>query len=95
MFNAAYEYTEMYPQMLEQAQKDKHKAQRMFRLALAAERVHATLWKKALDAVINGKDLEEMEIWVCPICGFVECGSHPPDKCPICGIPSSKFIKAV
>ena len=88
-----FEYSEMYPPMLQQAVADKHKAQRMFRLALAAEHVHADLWKKALDAVESGKDLEEMDIWVCPICGFVECGSHPPDKCPICGAVSSKFIK--
>jgi len=89
-----YEYTEMYPSMLEQAQTDNHKAQRMFRLALSAERIHAELWKKALEAVSCGKDLEEMDIWVCPVCGFVECGPRAPEKCPICGLPGLKFMKA-
>lgn len=89
-----YEYTEMYPPMLEQAEKDKHKAAYMFRLALAAEHVHAELWKKAREAVLAGKDMEDTEIWVCPVCGFVECGPHPPERCPICGTPASKFAKS-
>ena len=90
-----YEYTEMYPPMLEQAEKDKHKAQRMFRLALAAERVHADLWRKAREACLAGKDLETMDIWVCPVCGFVECGPRAPASCPICGAAAERFIKAV
>ena len=31
--------------------------------------------------------------WVCPICGYVHEGPEPPEKCPVCKVPGSKFIK--
>ena len=46
-----YEFTEMYPPMLEQAEADDHKAKRMFKYATEAEAVHAKLYKLALEAV--------------------------------------------
>jgi len=52
-----YEYTEMYPPMLDQAEKDAHKAKRMFKYAVDAEDVHAQLYKLALAAAEAGKDL--------------------------------------
>ena len=39
-----YEYTEMYPPMLKQAEADGHKATRMFGFAVKAEAVHANLY---------------------------------------------------
>jgi rubrerythrin len=33
-----------------------------------------------------------MEVFLCPVCGDVEFGV-PPDRCPICGAPASKFGK--
>jgi len=85
-----YEFKEMYPPMLEQAEKDGHKAKTMFRLAVKAEEVHARLYSKALAAVEAGKDLEGAEIYLCPVCGHIEMGK-PGDKCPICGLPPEKF----
>ncbi|MGL5675830.1 MAG: NADH peroxidase [Cellulosilyticaceae bacterium] len=32
-----------------------------------------------------------MKKYVCTICGYVHEGNNPPDKCPICNAPSSKF----
>ena len=29
--------------------------------------------------------------YVCPVCGYVYVGENPPEKCPQCGIPGSKF----
>lgn len=29
--------------------------------------------------------------WVCPICGYIFEGEAPPEKCPQCGAPGSKF----
>lgn len=86
-----YEYTEMYPPMLEQAQADKHTAVRMFAMALKAEEVHAGLYKKALEAVSQGNDLTETEFYLCPVCGHIEFGS-PPENCPICGTPAERFV---
>lgn len=85
-----YEYTEMYPPMLEKAQADGHAATRMFGLAVKAEEVHAQLYTKALGAVKQGKDLTETEFYLCPVCGHIEVGK-PTDNCPICGTPAGKF----
>ncbi len=87
-----YEYTEMYPPMLQQAEADGHKAKRIFGYAVKAEEVHARLYKLALEAVQRGEDLTETEFYLCPVCGHIEFGS-PPQSCPICGTPAAKFVQ--
>ena len=34
-----------------------------------------------------------MAKFVCPVCGYVHEGDAPPERCPQCGVPGSKFIK--
>jgi len=85
-----YEYTKMYPPMLEQALADGHRAKIMFGLAVKAEEVHAQLYSAALAAIESGKDLEGAEIYLCPVCGNIEIGK-PTVKCPICGAPADKY----
>lgn len=34
-----------------------------------------------------------MAKWVCSVCGYVHEGDTPPEKCPQCGVPASKFNK--
>ncbi len=34
-----------------------------------------------------------MKKWVCPVCGYVHEGDEPPEKCPLCGVPGSKFTE--
>jgi len=87
-----YEFTEMYPPMLEEAIAENHKAKRMFGYALKAEAVHAKLYKLALDAAEQGKDLENVEFYLCPVCGNIEFGK-PSQNCSICGALADKFIK--
>lgn len=87
-----YEFEDMYPPMYEQAVADKHKAKRMFGYALEAEKVHAELYAKALAAVRDGKDLDEVNIYLCPTCGYIELGT-PPEKCPVCGVKGSSFTQ--
>ena len=29
--------------------------------------------------------------FVCAVCGYVHEGTEPPEKCPLCGAPASKF----
>lgn len=29
--------------------------------------------------------------WICTVCGYVHEGPEPPEKCPMCGVPASKF----
>jgi rubrerythrin len=66
-----YEYRQMYPPMLQQAESDGHKAKRMFGYAVKAEEVHARLYEQALEAVKQGKDLEHTEFYLCPVCGHI------------------------
>jgi rubrerythrin len=87
-----YEYTEMYPPMLTQAQAENHKAKRMFGYAVEAEAVHAELYKLALEAVSQGKDLADTKFYLCPVCGHIEAG-NPPATCPICGIKGEKYVQ--
>jgi len=87
-----YEFTHMYPPMAEQANADNHKAKRMFNYALKVEAVHAQLYKLALQAVEQGKDLDVSEIYICPVCGNIEFGK-PTENCSVCGLPAAKFIK--
>ena len=35
-----------------------------------------------------------MKKYVCSICGYVHEGNEPPEKCPQCKAPASKFIEA-
>ena len=87
-----FEYTEMYPPMLAQAKEDGHKAKRMFAFAVKTEEVHARLYKLALEAAKAGKDLEETNFYLCPVCGHIEFGT-PPDNCPICGVKAEKYVQ--
>jgi rubrerythrin len=87
-----YEYTKMYPPMLQQAVEDDHRAKRMFAYALKAEAVHAKLYQMALEAVAQGKDLSEVGFYLCPVCGNIEFGKAP-ESCPICGAKGEKFVK--
>jgi rubrerythrin len=86
-----YEFEEMYPPMLELAQKDGHKAKTMFKFAVDAEEVHAIIYKKALEAVKNGVDMDVSDFYLCPICGYIEVGSTP-EKCPVCGALGKVFV---
>ncbi len=86
-----YEHEEMYPPMYEQAEKEGHKAKKMFKWALDVEKVHADLYKLALEAIKAGKDIDS-EVFLCPVCGHLEM-KNAPDKCPVCGVKKEKFQK--
>ena len=34
-----------------------------------------------------------MAKWVCNVCGYVHEGDTPPEACPVCKAPASKFTK--
>ena len=86
-----YEFTEMYPPMVAQAEAEGHRAKKMLDFANRAEKVHAGLFGQALEAMKAGKDLSQMDVYLCPVCGDLEFGI--PEKCPICGAPGAKFQK--
>lgn len=89
-----FEVEEMYPAYVKVAEIQQEKgAQTVTRWALEAEKVHAQLYKKAKDAVVQQKDLEFKPIYVCQVCGFTVEGEEAPEVCPICGSPREKFTK--
>lgn len=84
-----YEYKDMYPEFLKDAEADGNKAAIMtFTAAMKAEEVHARLYQEALE---NIGQTEEVFYYLCPVCGNIE--KSIPEKCSICGVPGSKFIK--
>ncbi|HCC34613.1 MAG TPA: reverse rubrerythrin [Ruminococcaceae bacterium] len=34
-----------------------------------------------------------MKKFICTVCGYVHEGDAPPEKCPVCGAPASKFTE--
>ena len=34
-----------------------------------------------------------MKKFVCTVCGYVHEGEKPPEHCPLCGVPASKFME--
>ncbi len=87
-----YEFTEMYPPMIEQADAEGHRARRMFGYASMTEAVHAKLYALALEAVEQGRDLAETTFYLCPVCGYIELGAAPA-SCPVCACQGDKFIQ--
>jgi rubrerythrin len=86
-----FEYTQMYPPYLKQAQTEGLKpAEITIKNALAVEEIHAGMYQEALAAVKGGKDLPGRAVYVCDICGNTVYGSAP-DKCTICGAPKARF----
>jgi len=84
-----HEYKDMYPGFLKTAEEEGNKAAiTTFTFAMKAEEVHARLYKEALE---NLDQTEEVFYYLCPVCGNIE--KFVPDKCSICGVPGSKFIK--
>lgn len=86
-----YEFREMYPKFIEEAGREKNeKAKTSFYAANEAEKVHEALYKKAIESIVRGKDIEKESYFVCSVCGYTMAGKAP-DKCPVCGAPKEKF----
>ena len=88
-----FEFQEMYPKFLEEAQKEGNKAAEItFRNALAVEKIHHALYSEALGFVRQGKDVPVEKIFVCPVCGNTVTGAAPK-VCPICRTAGEKFFE--
>ena len=88
-----FEFKEMYPEFLSIAkQEGKQQAAWSFQVANKVEEVHAGLFSKAVESVKSTKDLDEIDYYVCEVCGNTVEGVTP-EKCPICGSPKTAFIK--
>jgi rubrerythrin len=88
-----YEVTTMYPPMLAEAEADgDKKAARSMHFALEVEKVHYELYGQAIAAVTDGKDLADVKLHVCPICGHTVIGDAP-DHCPVCGCTGDRYLE--
>lgn len=84
----SYEFEKMYPQMIEDAKVEKNdSALRSFNYANEVEKIHAELYRKALENM--GKN-PEVDYYVCQVCGNTVEGSAP-EECPICGAKKQAF----
>lgn len=82
------EFERMYPDFIAEAVKEGNKrAETTFSNANEVEKIHARLYKKAVDTL---DDPELVDYYVCQVCGNTVEGSAP-DKCPICGATKDKF----
>lgn len=86
----SYEFQKMYPAMIKDAEEEGNKtALRSFNFANEVEKVHAGLYKKALESLGSN---EETDYYVCEVCGYTAEG-HAPDKCPVCSAKKEMFKK--
>ncbi len=82
------EFQQMYPPMIADAQAEGHKeAERTFTFANEVEKIHAALFKKAMDT-LEGKKV--VDIYICTICGYTVEG-EAPDTCPVCKAVKKMF----
>jgi len=85
-----YEFESMYPPMIEAAKAEGNTvAATSFVYANEVERIHAGLYKKAMEKM---GDLEVTDIHVCGVCGYTVEG-EAPDECPVCKSKKKAFLK--
>jgi rubrerythrin len=88
-----FEFTKMYPEYIGIAKQEKNKqATWSFDIANKVEQIHAKLYQKAIDALKNKTEMPNVDYYVCGTCGNTVEG-EPPEVCPVCGAPKSKFFK--
>ncbi len=79
---------EEYPKLIKDAaDEDYERAVKAFSQARDVETGHAELYKKAMNNMISGR---EVEYYVCHVCGYIG-EDEAPDTCPICGAVKGKF----
>jgi len=87
----SFEFQNMYPRMIADAQAEGNQgALRSFNYANEVEKVHAALYKKALDSLSKNASTD---YYVCSVCGYTAEGSAP-DDCPVCKAKKQAFKKA-
>ncbi len=85
-----YEFESMYPPMIDDAMAEgKDEAKKSFFWANEVEKIHARLYKEALDNLGSNK---EVDYYVCGLCGNTVEGAAP-EKCSICGASKQMFKK--
>lgn len=88
----SHEFQIMYPQMIADARAEANpSAERSFVLANEVEKIHAALYKSALEHL--GENAES-DYYVCQVCGNTVEGAAP-EECPICKAGKTAFEKVL
>ena len=88
-----HEVVSMYPGFIADAEAEgEAKALKSFKHAYEVEKVHEALYRAALEELKKGEPqgTELFDYYVCPVCGYTEA-KNAPEKCPVCGVPGSRF----
>jgi len=89
-----FEYTKMYPEFADIAEKEglKEIAQRLRAIAVA-ESHHEERYLKLLALVQSGEMFKRKKevVWICRECGYFFIGKEAPAKCPSCDHPQSFY----
>jgi len=91
-----YEFTVMYPGFIAVAETEQNDdAIGSFALASDAEAVHAERYSQSLEILkTTGSDEDVASVWyVCPKCGDLFNTIEGVNRCPLCGVSSSSFLK--
>jgi rubrerythrin len=77
-----------YPSMIRDAEEDgEEPTSIVFSQIRDVEGFHASLYKRALNNLIAQRSTG---YYVCSVCGYV-AEREPPENCPVCNAPKSKF----
>lgn len=86
----SYEFQKMYPGMIKDAEAEGNKAAlKTFQYANEVEKVHAELYRNALEGLGSNP---ETDYYICKVCGYTAEG-EPPDECPVCKAKKQMFKK--
>ncbi len=89
-----HEYTSMYPEFAEIAEKEGFSdiAARLRAIAVA-EANHEARYKKFLENLENNTTFVRIEkvYWVCRNCGYIHEANSAPEECPACKHPKAYF----
>ena len=84
-----HEFKKMYPEMIEAAKSEGHKVgERSFNYANEVEKIHAQLYQKLLDGLVDPQD--NYPYYICPVCGLT-AEKEAPDVCSVCGTKGKMF----
>lgn len=91
-----YEWTEMYKEFAETAEKEGFKALAFkFREVAKIEKTHEERYQKLLNNLKTNHVFisDEVQIWRCSNCGYITVGKEAPKVCPVCAHPQAYFVR--